>query len=66
MKKRKSKMENRRKRPTKEDLEMSTTAPLEITRDAELGRQLSGYATLQELVDKSFQIKQSSQTSSWH
>jgi hypothetical protein len=33
-------MENRRKRPTKEDLEMSTTAPLEITRDAELGRQL--------------------------
>ena len=27
---------------------------------------MSGNPTLQELVDKSFQIKQSSQTSSWH
>jgi hypothetical protein len=27
---------------------------------------LAGFATLQELVDKSFQIRKSSQTSSWH
>src|SRR5580693_3561876 len=30
------------------------------------GKQPIGFATLQELVDKPFQIKKSSQTSSWH
>jgi len=31
-----------------------------------LGLEMSGYPTLQEFVDKFFQINKSSRTSSWH
>jgi hypothetical protein len=39
---------------------------IRLTSHGGLGKHFSDYPTLQELVDKSFQIKKSCWTSSWH